>query len=199
MFETWKDIPDYDGKYQANTEGQVRRIYKNGKTKILTPYIKKGNRRDVYLVKLTKDKKGKEEIVLSLIARTFLGPVPNGCTPYHINGCKTENNIQNIAYISIRELGKMTGAKSRKKSVAKIDSTGNIVDFYSSAREAGEKNHMSGQTVSDYCNGKCKGTYAPGGYAYAWEDDARSMKRAIAKIEKTEGYMRKAPKIEFEW
>lgn len=199
MFETWKDIPDYDGKYQANTEGQVRRIYKNGKTKILTPYIKKGNRRDVYLVKLTKDKKGKEEIVLSLIARTFLGPVPNGCTPYHINGCKTENNIQNIAYISRRELGKMTGAKSRKKSVAKIDSTGNIVDFYSSAREAGEKNHMSGQTVSDYCNGKCKGTYAPDGYAYAWEDDARSMRRAIAKIEKTEGYMRKAPKIEFEW
>ena len=198
MFETWKDIPDYDGKYQANTEGQVRRIYKNGKTKILTPYIKKGNRRDVYLVKLTKDKKGKEEIVLSLIARTFLGPVPNGCTPYHINGCKTENNIQNIAYISRRELGKMTGAKSRKKSVAKIDSTGNIVDFYSSAREAGEKNHMSGQTVSDYCNGKCKGTYAPDGYAYAWEDDARSMRRAIAKIEKTEGYMRKAPKIEFE-
>ena len=199
MIEVWKNIPGYDGKYQANTEGQIRRAYKNGKTRLLTPYQKIGNRRFVYVVKLTKDHKGKEETVLSLIARTFLGPVPKGYTPYHINGCKSENNIQNIAYISRKQLGKLTGSSSRRKSVLKFDSGGNIVDCYSSAREAGEKNYMSGQTVTDYCNGKCKGTYAPDGYAYAWEDDKRSMRRTIAKIEKEEGYMPKAPKVQFEW
>ena len=58
---------------------------------------------------------------------------------------------------------------------------------------------MCYQTIMDYCNGERKGAYAPDGYAYAWEDSAVSMRNAIAKIEQTEGYMRKAPDIEFEW
>ena len=40
MEETWKDIPGYDGKYQADKEGNVRRVYKSGKTRILMPYHK---------------------------------------------------------------------------------------------------------------------------------------------------------------
>lgn len=199
MIETWKDIPGYNGKYQVNSEGNVRRIYKNGKTKMLTSYLKNQRKRYVYVVKLTIDGKSREEIILGLMARTFLGPAPKGYVPYHINGCKSENNIQNIAYISKKELGKRTGAKSRRKSVVKIDSNGEIVDVYSSAREAARQNYMSYQTVMDRCNGKCKSAYAPDGYAYAWEDSAVSMRHAIAKIEQTEGYMRKAPDIEFEW
>ena len=199
MIETWKDIPGYNGKYQADCEGNVRRIYKNGKTKMLTPYLKNQCKRTIYVVKLTIDGKSREEIMLGLMARTFLGPAPKGYVPYHINGCKSENNIQNIAYISKKELGKRTGAKSRRKSVVKIDSNGEIVDVYSSAREAARQNYMSYQTVMDRCNGKCKSAYAPDGYAYAWEDSAVSMRHAIAKIEQTEGYMRKAPDIEFEW
>ena len=27
MKESWKDIPGYDGKYQADTEGNIRRVY----------------------------------------------------------------------------------------------------------------------------------------------------------------------------
>ena len=199
MIETWKDIPGYNGKYQADCEGNIRRVYKNGKTKMLTPYLKNQRKRKVYVVKLTIDGKSKEEIMLGLMARTFLGPAPKGHVAYHINGCKSEHNIQNIAYISKKELGKLTGARARRQAVAKIDSNGEIVDVYSSAREAARNNYMCYQTIMDYCNGERKGAYAPDGYAYAWEDSAVSMRNAIAKIEQTEGYMRKAPDIEFEW
>lgn len=31
MIERWKDIPGYDGKYQASTEGNIRRTLKSEK------------------------------------------------------------------------------------------------------------------------------------------------------------------------
>ena len=41
MVETWKDIPNYDGIYQADKEGNVRHVFKSGKTRLMTPYHKK--------------------------------------------------------------------------------------------------------------------------------------------------------------
>lgn len=110
MIERWKDIPGYDGKYQASTEGNIRRTLKSGQFRSMTPYHKKMKGSQRLVVKLTKDGKAKEEIVLSLIARTFLGPVPDGAVPYHKNGMQSENHINNIAYIPRQELGKLTGS-----------------------------------------------------------------------------------------
>lgn len=200
MKETWTDIPGYEGKYQADKEGNVRRVYQSGKTRAMTPYKKRrmsGSPRLV--VKLTKGGKAKEEILVQIIAKTFLGSTPPGCVPYHKNGCQSENHVQNIAYISRRDLGKLTGAKARRQPVAKIDVTGQIIEVYSSARECAKKNYMSHQTVIDRCNGKCKSAYAPDGFAYAWEDKEVSMRNALRKIELENGYMPKAVNVEFEW
>ena len=199
MKETWRNIPGYDGKYQVNTEGNVRRVYPSGKTRLMTPFHKKMCGSQRLVIKLTKDGKSKEEILVQIMAKTFIGPVPPGCVPYHKNGCQNDNYIQNIAYISMQELGKITGAKSKRQPVAKIDNTGQIVEVYSSAREAGRKNYMSYQTIIDRCNGKCKSAFAPDGYAYAWEDKEVSMRNAIRKIELANGYMPKAPEIVFDF
>lgn len=43
--EEWYDIPGYDGKYQINFYGDVRRALKNGRYKELHPFIKKSNGR----------------------------------------------------------------------------------------------------------------------------------------------------------
>ncbi len=200
MIETWRNIPGYNGKYQVDMEANIRRVYPSGKTRAMTPYHKKMSGSQRLVVKLTDgDGKAKEVILLQIMARTFLGPVPDGCVPYHKNGCQSDNYIQNIAYISRKELGKKTGSKSRRKAVVKIDILGEIVDVYSSAREAAKKNFMSRQTITDRCNGKCKGAFAPDGYAYAWEDSEVSMKHAIKKIEQETGYMPKANIQDFEW
>jgi len=199
MISLWRNVPGYDGKYQLDTEGNVRRVYPSGKTRKLTPYHKKMSGSQRLVVKLTKNGKSKEEILVQIMARTFLGPAPKGCVAYHLNGCQTENHIQNIAYISRRELGKLTGAKSKRKAVAKINSDGEVVEVYPSARECARKNFMSYQTVIDRCNRKCKSAFAPDGYAYAWEDSEVSMRHAIRKIELAAGYMPKAQNIEFEF
>lgn len=104
MRENWKNIPGYDGKYQADTEGNIRRIYRSGKTRLMTPYCKKTSGNQRLVVKLTKDGRGREEILVQLIARTFLGPCPKGCAPYHKNGVQSDNYVQNIAYINKKEL-----------------------------------------------------------------------------------------------
>jgi len=200
MKEAWRDIPGYGGKYQADTEGQIRRVYGSGKTRLMNPYHRKMHGSQRMVVKLTLDGKSKEEIVMSLIARTFLGPCPEGCVPYHRNGVQSDNYLNNIAYIKRAELGRMTGQRSRQQAVAKIDSSGEIVEVYRSAREAGRENYLSYQTVIDRCNGKVKSAFAPDGYAYAWEDSTKSMKSAIRKIEIDNGYMPKArQEMNFEW
>lgn len=199
MKESWKDIPGYDGKYQADMEGNIRRIYQSGKTRLMTPYHKKMSGSQRLVVKMTRDKKAKEEILVQIMAKTFLGnPLP-GHVPYHKNGCQEDNYIQNIAYISRRDLGNLTGRYAKRQPVAKIDASGEIVEVYSSARECARKNYMSYQTIIDRCNGKCKSVYAPDGYAYAWDDKEVSMRNAIRKIERENGYMPKARNVDFEF
>lgn len=199
MKESWKDIPGYDGKYQADMEGNIRRVYQSGKTRLMTPYHKKMSGSKRLVVKMTRDKKAKEEILVQIMAKTFLGnPLP-GHVPYHKNGCQEDNYIQNIAYISRRDLGKLTGRTAKRQPVAKIDVSGEIVEVYSSARECARKNYMSYKTVIDRCNGKCKSAYAPDGYAYAWDDKEVSMRNAIRKIERENGYMPKARNVDFEF
>ena len=76
---------------------------------------------------------------------------------------------------------KLTSAKSKRKSVIKINANGEIVDVCRSAREAGKMNYMSYQTIIDRCNGKYKSAFASDGFAYAWEDSDLSVKKAIKK------------------
>lgn len=184
MIETWRDIPGYKGIYQADREGNIRRLYRNGKTRIITPYHKKMNGSQRLVVKLSVNGKAREAVVIQMIARTFLGPPPTGYIPVHRNGCQSDNYVNNIKYISRQQAGKIYGARSKRKAVVKIDNHGEIVEVYSSARTAAKENYMSHQTVTDRCNGKCKSPFAPDGYAYAWEDSGKSLEQVIEKIER---------------
>jgi len=178
----WKDIKGYAGVYQVSDSGEVRRIYKNGKIKILTSFTRKNKR--TRFVKLTINGNPKDVQVHKIVAETFIGLAPLGYVLYHKNGMHTDNCVENLGFISRQKLGKKTGATGRRKGVAKINANGDIIEFYSSARECGKRNYMSYQTIMDRCNGKCKKAFAPDGYEYAWEDDEISIKEAIKRIEK---------------
>ena len=186
--DLWKDIQGFNGKYQISYSGQVRRIYKNGKVKILAQFKKSGKARSIYrdrlFVHLIGDN-GKDctTMVHQIVAKHFLGKPKHGQVPYHKNGCIMDNWASNIEYIDKKKLGQLTGASSRRQTVVKIDADGEIVDCYSSARETGRQNYMSYQTVIDRCNGKCKRAFAPDGFEYAWEEKQRSIDQAIRRIE----------------
>lgn len=171
----WKDIPGYNGKYQASVDGNVRRVYKSGKTRLMTPYRKSSAKakkilRDRLFVKLTKDGISKEVPMLRVMVSTYFGAVPEGKVPYHKNKIVTDNFAANIGFIDRVTLGKMTGAMSKRIPVVKIDRQGEEVAFYTSAREAARENNMSYQTVLDRCNNKVKRPFELDGHNYQFDE-----------------------------
>ncbi|WP_034467537.1 NUMOD4 domain-containing protein [Butyrivibrio proteoclasticus] len=172
-YSEWKPIPGYDGKYEASYFGQVRRIYKNAKPKLLTAYEKKNRKGSRYLVvKLTNDSGSKEIKLATTIYLTFRGNVPDGGCITHKDGDFANNECNNLIILTKEELGRRTGYMSKHKPVLKCTPDLVPIDCYRSAREAARCNYMSYQTVIDRCNGKCKSLCAPDGYVYMWDDES---------------------------
>lgn len=163
----YKPIPGYNGLYEIDNFGNIRKILKT-KVKIMTPVPKRG----LLTIKLmTPSGSRKEERIHKLVQFTFLGVTPPGKVLFHKNGDKQDNCVANIGFIDRQKLGEITGHKSRQQAVLKIDAGGGVEKIYRSARAAGRDNHMSYQTITDYCNGKVKSRYAPDGYQYVWDKD----------------------------
>ena len=176
--QDWRDIPGYDGAYQINRMAEVRCWkWRGRRTKaphFLTQYRKKlrgkGRRSGRYYFKLTApDGKAREVAVLGLMVDVWLGAISPGNVAYHRNGDLADSCLHNIAFTTLRELGAKTGVQSSRRPVEKIDTSGDVVVVYSSARAAARANHMSYQKVLDRCNGKVKNPYALDGHNYRFE------------------------------
>lgn len=113
MSEEWKDIPGYEGIYEASTSGEIRTAF--GKTtwssrynrprvwrqRILKQKITQHKNRSRYdaRVGLYKDGKVKTHLVSHLIAETFLGD-GNGMTVNHKDGNPLNNDVTNLEWVT---------------------------------------------------------------------------------------------------
>lgn len=172
----WRDIPGTDGKYQISRAGDVRHVWPSGLVTPLRPWKKPRKRKDgqwigsrVHL-KLRIDGKDCTRMLFSCLTAAWLGPPPPGMVYYHKNGVLSDNHLGNVGVIDKRELGKLNGPRSKRKSVEMIDPDGNVVALYSSAREAAEQNFMYVQGVLDRCENRIKKPFALTGYTFRWED-----------------------------
>lgn len=96
MEEIWRDIPDYEGLYQASNLGRVR----NGKGAILKPHTYSYNHQQVTLY---KNKKPHFLIIARVIWETFVGPIPEGMQVNHIDENPTNNALSNLNLLTPRE------------------------------------------------------------------------------------------------
>lgn len=114
--EQWKDIPDFDGIYEASTEGRIRS--KEGKTTVSSIHgichwqqriikqhwirRKNGKSGDA---KVTLWKEGKPHyfLVSRLIALTWCDGYTEGATVNHKDGDPTNNAAENLEWLSLRE------------------------------------------------------------------------------------------------
>lgn len=158
MEEKWKDIPNYEGFYQASTFGRIRSLDRtvmqqnshgfisshNFHGRIITPNI--NNHGYLYLC-LCKDGKHWYAKVHRLIAMTFLPNLQNLSDVNHKDGNKTNNQVGNLEWCSHSDNQKHAikvglnkkpyAAGLHKKPVVQIDkNTNKIIAEYNSIREA---------------------------------------------------------------
>lgn len=140
--EMWKDIPNYEGIYQASTFGKIRTCegkttytkrhgIRHWKQRILKP--KGETYKTGYRVTLWKEGKSKDWLVARLIATTFLGE--SDLTVNHIDGNRFNNHIDNLEWCSKAEnirKGFETGLYSTAKKILIINKITNEKCIYRS-------------------------------------------------------------------
>lgn len=99
--EVWKDIPGYEGKYQASNMGNIRSVERviqraNGTTCTIKQRVLKQTSKAGYPhVNLGYNKTKK---VHALVALTFIGDRPCKADVRHKDGNKDNNKLSNLEY-----------------------------------------------------------------------------------------------------
>lgn len=110
--ETWKDIPQYEGLYQASTFGRIRTVEgratysRRSGERHWKSRIMKGRGDNCHTgkrVSLWKDGKPKDFLVARLVAMTFLGEPPEKFTVNHKDGNRMNNHIENLEWLSLAD------------------------------------------------------------------------------------------------
>lgn len=115
--EIWKNIPNYEDKYQVSNLGRVKSLQRWSGTKfydreyILNNYVNKKN--GYVYVYLTKNNKSKNVRLHKLVAENFIDNSNNYNQINHIDGNKQNNNVENLEWCNssynIRDMYKRNG------------------------------------------------------------------------------------------
>lgn len=104
--EIWKDIPGFEGYYQASSFGQVRSLdrivpLKDGRTRFAQGRILRPGITTNYLsVSLCISAIEKSFLIHYLVMLTFAGPRPAGYEINHQDGDKSNNSFANLEYVT---------------------------------------------------------------------------------------------------
>lgn len=101
MQEIWKDIPGYEGLYIISNTGKIISFNYRGASfhKQIFPSNHQGYKRIV----LVKNNVHKKYFMHRLVAETFIPNPFNKPEVNHIDGDKTNNNVNNLEWVSHKE------------------------------------------------------------------------------------------------
>ena len=120
MDEIWKDVPYYEGIYQASTRGRIRSLDRvsqrdnyylhdiNLAGRVFKPTVHESG---YVRTPLRKNGVTKFFYVHNIIAATFLGVRTPNTDVDHIDHNRQNNNISNLRYLSIKENRGIPGNK----------------------------------------------------------------------------------------
>ena len=168
MQEIWKDIKEYEGLYQVSNLGRVRSLPRtarnnNGYRKVVERFLKLNLVYGYFTARLNKNNKGRLFKVHRLVAEAFIPNPENKPCIDHINGCRTDNRVENLRWVTYKENSNniITKLRFRRLSNVLCTETGII---YTSATDAEKETGIHRSSISAVCQGKVK---TAGGYH--WE------------------------------
>ena len=147
--EIWKDIPEYEGKYQVSNLGRVKSLQRWGGTRfynreyILNNYVNKKN--GYVYVYLTKNNKSKNIRLHRLVAQAFISNPNNYLYINHIDGNKENNCIDNLEWCD-----SSYNIKDMYRRRGKYDNDDNIIKKYKelkSCNKVAKLFNMTGENV----------------------------------------------------
>jgi len=169
----WKDIPGYEGHYQASHDGRIKSVAR------IVPHARHGSmilkerilrtppddRYGYFRVCLSKNGVQSNRLVHQLVAATWIGPVPDGQEVCHGSNGVVDNSVSNLSY----------GTRLKNQRDRYRDGTyngkrvrrGDGIEFIST-REAAEKSNCHHANISYVCNGKRK---TAGGYGWSYVEE----------------------------
>jgi hypothetical protein len=103
--EQWRNLPGYEGIYQASDLGRIRSLDRvvmcpggpprSLRGRVLRPSVRPDER---HVVSLWMDGKAQTRSVHSLVALAFLGPCPEGLECCHFDGDPSNNRAANLRW-----------------------------------------------------------------------------------------------------
>lgn len=159
--EVWKDIPGFEGYYEASTLGYIRskeRLvkYKKDGVRIMKSHILKPKimNKGYYEVILSKNNKQHSYRLHRLIATTFI-PNPNNL-PYinHIDENKLNNSVSNLEWCTPKYNNDAHYGKN--KVIYQFDLKGNLISTHTVYENAGRSVGGNKHGVYRCCIGKLK-------------------------------------------
>ena len=161
--EVWRDIPNYEGFYQASNLGRIKSleridaIGRKRKEKILKPRITRGG---YYLVALTKQSIRKDYLVHRLVWSAFNGQIPEGYEINHLDERPVNNALSNLSLVTHKEnINYGTRTEKCSKSVLQFDLNDNFIKEYPSTHQVERELGFAQGNIVSCCNGRCKTAY----------------------------------------
>ncbi len=146
-----KEISDFD--YKISSCGEVYSLHEKNWDE---PLQKRVDRAGYYTVRLNRDGRSFTKYVHRLLAEAFI-PNPNNLPQInHKNGCKTDNRIDNLEWVTHGkniEHAYQTGLISKTSKKVRLASTGEV---FESIRQASVKLSIPYSTLKNYLNGTRK-------------------------------------------
>ena len=180
--EIWKDIPDYEGLYQASNLGKIRSLDRevrmaHNSTRIVKGRLIKSFKNDGYnIVQLSKKGNVNCMKVSRLVWSAFNGKIPEGMQINHNSEIRDDDRLENLSLVTPKE-NINWGGHNERVLVTKANNqtgwlpikqytiSGELVNEYNNIRLAEKKTGISNSNISQVCKGRRK---TAGGYIWQY-------------------------------